>query len=247
MPTSLASTAITTVPSRRRLRLLGRLAGPVAGVDAVRRADRDGNGKVTREELEAFFRAADSGGQGFLSLSDLQEAFAPPPAAPVPGRAGRRRRPSSAASSVARSARSSPGPKLDDSAPDFTLKTNDGKDEVTLSKLIGPRPVVLVFGNSTCGPFRSQTGNIEKLHRRYKDRATFVMVYVREAHPTDGWRMATTTPGVGVATAAAPHLRGTCRRRADCGRMLGLGFPMLVDTIDDRPATSTAACPAAST
>src|SRR5262249_39317243 len=41
-------------------------------------ADRAGNGKVTREEFEAMFRAADSGGADFLSLGDLQEALAPP-------------------------------------------------------------------------------------------------------------------------------------------------------------------------
>ena len=74
-------------------------------------------------------------------------------------------------------------------APDFTLKTQDGEGELTLSRLVGPKPVVLVFGNFTCGPFRNQAGNVEKLYRMYKDRATFVMVYVREAHPTDGWRM----------------------------------------------------------
>ena len=126
-----------------------------------------------------------------------------------------------------------PGPKLDESAPDFTLKTNDGKAEVTLSKLIGPKPVVLVFGNFTCGPFRSQSGNIEKLYRRYKDRATFVMVYVREAHPTDGWRMES-NDRVGVIDRPAQDLRRTGRasRRSAAG-LLGLGFPMLVDTIDD--------------
>ena len=125
-----------------------------------------------------------------------------------------------------------PGPKLDEKAPDFTLKTNDGKSEVTLSRLVGPKPVVLIFGNFTCGPFRSQAGNFEKLYHRYGDRATFVMVYVREAHPTDGWRMQS-NDRVGVSTAQP----STYAERADvaqrCGRLLGLGFPMLVDTIDD--------------
>ena len=50
-------------------------------------ADRDGNGKVTREELEQLFRAADSEGAGFLSLGDLQEA--PDAAIPEPGVVGR--------------------------------------------------------------------------------------------------------------------------------------------------------------
>ena len=54
---------------------------PSPGAMVFSRLDRDGSGKVTREELDAFFKHSDSGGQGFLSLSDLQEAFTPPPSA----------------------------------------------------------------------------------------------------------------------------------------------------------------------
>ena len=87
-------------------------------------------------------------------------------------------------------------------APDFTLSTADGRSEVTLSKLYPTKPVVLIFGNFTCGPFRSQAGNVEKLFERYRDRATFVMVYVREAHPTDGC-CPTGAPRSSIATACA--------------------------------------------
>lgn len=125
-----------------------------------------------------------------------------------------------------------PGPALGDSAGDFTLKTNDGKQEITLSKLIGPKPVVLVFGNFTCGPFRSQAGNVEKLYRMYKDRAAFVMVYVREAHPTDGWSMES-NERVGVALAQPRSYDERVAVAQTCGKRLDLGFPMLVDTIDD--------------
>jgi Ca2+-binding EF-hand superfamily protein len=214
----------------------GSSLAPSPGSTLFARVDRDGNGKVTREEFEAFFRASDGDGQGFLSLSDLQEALAPPPSPPAGS--GRPSKATLVRGLFRREIGSlEPGPKLDDSAPDFTLKTNDGKDEVTLSKLIGPRPVVLVFGSSTCGPFRSQTGNIEKLYRRYKDRATFVMVYVREAHPTDGWRTSDNDrPGV-VDRVASTQPR-TYDERAEvartCGRLLELSFPMLVDTIDDK-------------
>ena len=125
-----------------------------------------------------------------------------------------------------------PGPKLNESAPDFTLKTNDGKAEVTLSKLVGPKPVVLVFGSFTCGPFRSHSGNIEKLYRMYKDRATFVMVYVREAHPTDGWRMES-NDRVGAITPQPKSYEERADVAQKCGKLFNIGFPMLVDTIDD--------------
>jgi hypothetical protein len=207
-------------------------SAPSPGRMIFARADRDGNGKVTKEEFEALFRAADSGGAGFLSLSDLQEAFSMPSARGMsPGD-----RPSKAmlVRGLFRQEIGSlqPGPRLDETAPDFTLKTSDGKTEVALSKVVGPRPVVLIFGNFTCGPFRGQAGNLEKLYRRYKDRAAFLMVYVREAHPTDGWRMES-NERLGVS-AAQPQTYGERAEVAQkCGRLLGLGFPMLVDTIDD--------------
>ena len=200
------------------------------------RADRDSNGKVTREELDAFFKQSDSGGQDFLSLSDLQEALPMPSMRPTP--------PGAAASSgpskeilirgLFRQEIGSlqPGPVVGESAPDFTLETNDTKRKVTLSKLIGPKPVVLVFGNFTCGPFRNQAGNIEKLFRMYKDRAQFVMVYVREAHPTDGWSMES-NDRVGVSLAQPRTYEERVAVAQTCGNRLSLGFPMLVDTIDD--------------
>ncbi len=200
------------------------------------RADTDGNGKVTREELDAFWKTVDSGGVGFLSLSDLQEAFAPPPPPPARLSSASSGRPSKA--TLVRGLFSQeigslePGPKVGDSAPDFTLKTNDLKAEITLSKLLGPKPVVLVFGSFTCGPFRSQTGNIEKLYHRYKDRATFVMVYVRDAHPTDGWRMES-NDRLGATTAQPKTYDERVAVAQKCGRVLSLAFPMLVDTIDD--------------
>ena len=51
---------------------------PSPGAILFSRADRDGNGKLTREELDAFFKSCDSDGQGFLTLADLQEAVRTP-------------------------------------------------------------------------------------------------------------------------------------------------------------------------
>lgn len=209
---------------------------PSTGSALFFRFDLDGNGKVTREEMDSFFKQLDGGGQDFLSLSDFQEGFRPPAAGQAPAAAARPAGPSKATlvRGLFRQEIGSlkPGPGIGAKAPDFTLKANDGKGEVTLSKLIGPKPVVLVFGNFTCGPFRSQAGNVEKLYRMYKDRATFVMVYVREAHPTDGWQMES-NDRVGVSLAQPTTYDERAEVARTCGARLGLGFPMLVDTIDD--------------
>ena len=125
---------------------------------------------MTQAELDAFFERADSDGLGFLSLDDARGDLRPAAAAAANARVMKAGSPACPAEvdagqgavSARRSARSSPAPTLDEAAPDFTLKTVDGKEEVTLSKLVGPKPVVLIFGNFTCGPFRSQSGNVRE-------------------------------------------------------------------------------------
>jgi Ca2+-binding EF-hand superfamily protein len=126
----------------------GSSLSPSPGALVFARLDRNGNGKVTREELDAFFRSADRDGQGFLSLADLQEAFAPPPA-PQPGSGG----PSKATLILGLFRQElgalESGPKLGEPAPDFTLQTHNRLGVVKLSEHRGKRPVVLIFGSFT--------------------------------------------------------------------------------------------------
>ncbi|WP_422923499.1 deiodinase family protein [Singulisphaera sp. PoT] len=212
---------------------------PSLGMMTFYKTDRDGNGKVTRAEFDGLFRAMGGDETGYLSLSDFQQAFVFPPRRPSGGSAGGPSvssgpTPSTLVKGLFRQEIGSlqPGPALNESAPDFTLKTVDGSSEKTLSKEVGPKPVVLVFGNFTCGPFRSQAGNVEKVFKRYKDRATFLMVYVREAHPTDGWHMES-NDRVGVALRQPTSYDERVSVAQTCSKALGLGMPMLVDTIDD--------------
>ena len=157
------------------------------GAVFFRLADQDGNGKVTQDEFTQLFGRLDSDSAGFVSLDDVRERLQEPSDAKQENRPDRPNR-STLILGLARQEIGSlqPGPALNDKAPDFTLPSLDGAP-VTLSQEIGQQPLVLIFGNFTCGPFRSHSGNLEKLYQRYRERAKFLLVYVREAHPSDGW------------------------------------------------------------
>lgn len=213
------------------------------------RSDQDGNGKVTAEEFAALFRQLGGDEEGFLSLDEIREQLQPPtpppaakPAAPgaapatAPGaRPADTPSPSTLVLGLQRQEIGSlqPGPAVESVAPDFTLKSLTG-DEVTLSREVGNgKPVVLIFGNFTCGPFRSQAGNIEKFAKRYEGRAKIFLVYVREAHPQDGWWM-NSNRKIGIdpkqpqSDAERREIAQTCQRHLD------LDVPFLVDNTDDK-------------
>ncbi|HEX4608616.1 MAG TPA: deiodinase family protein, partial [Urbifossiella sp.] len=144
-----------------------------------RRMDANGDFKVTRDDFDAFLKRAGNG-KDYLTPDDLRAALlSTGPGGFLPGDAP-------TISMLVEGLYSGElgsiqeGPLVGDTAPDFTLKSADGGGPVTLSKLVGPKPLVLVFGNFTCAPFRAIFPEADTLHERYKDRANFTMVYVRE-------------------------------------------------------------------
>ena len=206
-----------------------------------RKMDGQGDGRLTREDLMAFFDKA-AGGKDHLKSGDLRRALMAGYSSYLPGDAPT---PVSLLGGMFTGELGSlhEGPQLDAPAPDFTLKTQDGLRTIRLSEEIGKRPIVLMFGNFTCAPFRSHLPVVEELHERYKDHATFLGVYVREAHPTDGWVMESNaragvkfaqprTYDERVAIASACHLR------------LKYDMPLLVDELDDRVGNAYSGMPA---
>jgi thiol-disulfide isomerase/thioredoxin len=196
-----------------------------------RRIDTSGDGKLTREELDAFFKMVAKDKDHFTA-DDLRQAMIPRgPAGFGPGDG-----PSIPV--LVRGVFSGEigsmceGPKLGETAPNFTLKTPDGKETISLSKLIGPKPVVLIFGNFTCGPFRGLYPDIEAIYNRYKDQATFLTVYVREAHPSDGWIMESNTR-VGVKVAQPKTLDERVKVCDQFCQKLKPKMPVVVDEIED--------------
>jgi hypothetical protein len=74
------------------------------------------------------------------------------------------------------------GPKPGTPAPDFKLKTTDGK-EIQASALWKQKPTVIMTASFTCPVFREQAPGFEKLTKEFGDKVNFLMVYTLEAHP----------------------------------------------------------------
>jgi hypothetical protein len=120
--------------------------------------DADGSGKVDREEFAALFDRV-SQGKDYLSPEDIATVFGPMsrpqqgqrptarPAGPPPGMPDRKTLLAGLFSGEIGSAFEGPG--LGTTAPDFELPTIEGLARVRLRDLIGPKPVVLIFGSFT--------------------------------------------------------------------------------------------------
>ncbi|MFO0937183.1 MAG: hypothetical protein U0798_11790 [Gemmataceae bacterium] len=120
-------------------------------------ADTDGNRRLSKAEWDAIFQKA-SQGKGYLTAENVLAILNPMPPTPAPSPSSTSTPKSSEQPTkevllkgLLNGELGSPceGPRLGDSAPDFTLASPDGRNHVTLSKLIGPKPVVLIFGSFT--------------------------------------------------------------------------------------------------
>lgn len=195
-----------------------------------RRMDPSGDGRMSQEELQDFFKAA-ADGKEYVTSENLRDALLGGMGGFSPGDA-----PSKEilirglfAGEVGSL---NEGPKLNAQAPLFTLKTHDGEKLVNLADFVGKQPIVITFGNYTCSPFRSMFQGVEDIHTRFAEKATFLMVYVREAHPSDGWKMES-NKRVGVEVAQPKTFAERNAVANQCHALLKPNMPLLVDEIND--------------
>lgn len=113
-----------------------------------RKLNAQANGRLTKDDLLRFFDKA-AQGKDHLSADDFRDTLLEGLfGSPKPGDAPST--PMMIRGLFAGELGSmNEGPKLNERAPDFTLKTVDGKQTVQLAKLLGPKPMVLVFGSFT--------------------------------------------------------------------------------------------------
>lgn len=81
--------------------------------------------------------------------------------------------------------------ELGHKAPNPTL-VNISNNNHQISKLLDlhilGRPMVVVFGSCTWPPFMASLQTLDSLVKEFAEEADFVMVYIEEAHPDDGWK-----------------------------------------------------------
>lgn len=112
-----------------------------------------------------------------------------------------------------------------DSLPELSFESIDGST-VSLASLRG-RPAVIVFGSSTCPPFVRSVPLVLALERRFRGRVGFLLVYLDEAHPTDGWAL----PRNRFEVAQARSIEDR-RAAADSFRAaMSIPFPVALDSM----------------
>ncbi|MBX3443304.1 MAG: deiodinase family protein [Planctomyces sp.] len=207
-----------------------------------RKIDPSGDGRLSREEWLAFFDKAAQGSEDVTSdtlrdlwLEGMTAGF-------LPGDEPTQERLLQGFFSGDVGSMQE-GPAVGDPAPDFELETVGGDRRVRLSGLFGSKPIVLVFGNFTCGPFRSMYPDVERVRERFGDQAEFLAVYVREAHPTDGWQMQS-NDRVGVAVAQPKTYAERQAVAQQCQARLKYGMPLLVDDAQDSVGHAYSGMPA---
>jgi hypothetical protein len=121
------------------------------------------------------------------------------------------------------------------------LYGTDGK-EFPLSSLRG-RPLVLTIGSYTCPQLRHGAAEVNRLHEEFKDRARFLLAYIREAHPDgDEWQ-STVNVREQVSLPQARSLDERAEHAAVCRRELRIPYEAALDDMDGRLEAAFAAFP----
>jgi thiol-disulfide isomerase/thioredoxin len=198
-----------------------------------RRMDGNTDGELTSAELDAFHKRVGNG-KDAITAEDLRNAmiprgpggFSPGDGASVPVLLK--------GFFTSEIGSLQDGPKVGDAAPDFKLGFVKDDGSLTFHSLTAKKkPTVLILGNFTCGPFRALYPDLESIHRRFKGQAEFLMVYVREAHPSDGWKMEQ-NERLGVSVKQPITLGERTKVAGQFCTKLKPAMPVLVDDVDDR-------------
>ena len=80
------------------------------------------------------------------------------------------------------------------------------------------------------------------MYEKYKDRASFYIVYIKEAHPVDLWQMPSNEQDQVLLYSPRTDAE-RFENAGQCVRKLGIRIPALIDGIDDRTEMAYTAWP----
>ena len=80
-------------------------------------------------------------------------------------------------------------------------------------------------------------GELEELYERYRDEVAFFIVYIREAHPEDGWVLADNRREE-IAVVDPVSLAERADAAEACALRLETRIPILLDDVDDEVASA---------
>jgi hypothetical protein len=130
-------------------------------------------------------------------------------------------------------------PKPGSVAPDFTLKTTEGKT-IQASVLWSNKPVVIMTGSYTCPVFRGQVSAFDQLAHDFGKQVNFIVLYTQEAHPKGDpspykGREWTTTANEreGILLRQPKTAEERLQRASTCAQKLKLTVPVVVDSFDN--------------
>jgi hypothetical protein len=114
----------------------------------VRQGDNDGNRKLSKEEWDALFEQA-AKGKKEIDADDARKLLFPPTSSQRGGGGMPPKGILLYGLLTGELGYAAEGPKLETAAPDFTLKSPDGKKTISLHDYRGKKPVALIFGSFT--------------------------------------------------------------------------------------------------
>ena len=80
-------------------------------------------------------------------------------------------------------------------------------------------------------------GELEELHQRHGEEVAFFIVYIREAHPEDGWVLADNRREA-IAIDDPETLAERAEAAGACALRLQTAIPILLDDVDDAVASA---------
>jgi hypothetical protein len=125
-------------------------------------------------------------------------------------------------------------PQAGQTAPAFALQKVDSSTTLQLSAFKG-KVVVLTFASYSSPTFRRRAAGLEDLRRRNDNRANFLFIYTKEAHPKGGWEV-DRNKDEDVQVEQAKDLSERSRTAKQMHEALHFSWPMLTDSMDDSAA-----------